>query len=172
MKISKKPRFKSLISETQYDYDQNLIDESTMLDKIIRNFLMKYFSKNSEEFQFKTIEKINLILKKNRDKIIPDYNSEIYFSILISKLNELYINESKIKLETDLKNIDYNISQIKKNKSIKTKSKFLEIKHSQTKRLKEEGLSSREIKKYFLEFHNVDISHTYILNEFKKNASK
>ncbi|KPA15181.1 Lipopolysaccharide core biosynthesis [Candidatus Magnetomorum sp. HK-1] len=160
-----------------YQYNQSLIDSATRLKEGHRNSLFNWFSAQPEGVRVDALRLMRKNLGKYKSKLNNETYAEILYSSLIVALNKMRIIETTkahkrgMDSEQGRKITQIKIARIieerKRSRNAK-KRDFISQLFAEIDQLRKEGLSWREIEKYFLRNHRKKISYAYIQQEFNR----
>ncbi|KPA10627.1 hypothetical protein MHK_009168 [Candidatus Magnetomorum sp. HK-1] len=160
-----------------YQYNQSLIDSATRLKKGQRKSLINWFSDQPEGVQVDAIRLMRKNLGKYKSELTKKTYDELLYSSLIVALNKMRIIESTkahkrgMDSEQGRKMTEIKIARIKEERKRSRDAKkrdLICLNFAAINQLRNEGLSWREIEKYFLKYFRKKISYAYIQQEFNR----
>jgi len=164
-------------TENIYEYKQSWIDKATRLNKGQRKNLLNWLSNQPEGVQVDAIRLMKKNVVRNKSQLNNENYAELYFSALIVALNKMKIIETtkahKRGMDSDKgrKMTEIKIARIKEERTRSRNAKKRDLISqffAEIDQLRKEGLSWREVEKYFSRFHHKKISYAYIQQEFNK----
>jgi len=158
-----------------YQYDIAWVNQATRTDLKKRKSLVNWFDKQSENIQ---VEALASMLKCAKEKkVAKGMLKEHLFSSLIETLKQMHKIETKNAMERGMDSsqgrqlTDMRIERIIASRSSLKKSKKRDLildRLNDISRMKEKGLSWREISFYLKKYHRINISHSYLQQQFSK----
>jgi len=159
----------------KYQYDITWVNQATRTDLIKRKTLFNWLVKQTENIQ---VEVLASMLKCAKEKkVAKGMLKEHLFSSLIETLKQMHKIETKNAMERGMDSsqgrrlTDMRIERIIASRSKIKKSKKRELISDRLNdiiRMKEKGLSWREISFYLRKYHKLNISHSYLQQQFCK----
>lgn len=164
-----------------YDYDLNCVQTLCGLTELQRRDLCRWYAKLPEKVRVEVFRLQTDLIRQNRQRQTANKLPEFLYAMqmlafqLMRSVEGGLDRKGKLTLEQARRISEIRLARAqadKVNRKKPTRAK-LELQHAgDVRRLREEGLSWREVAAYLKRYHRLEVSHTYLQQVFKNLTEK